>query len=351
MNARIATYTDFIPTSDILNQSWQHQLANLVTDIDELCNLLSLNKDELLQTYQLPPKFPLQVPHAFVAKMTKGDLSDPLLLQILPTKSEQIQTLGYITDPLDEHNHNPIKGLLHKYQSRVLITLTGACAVHCRYCFRQHFDYNANLPKSDEQAQILDYINKNPDINEVLLSGGDPLNVSNRRLLDWLSKLADCANITTIRLHTRLPIVLPARIDDELLNSFKNLTKNIVMVIHTNHPSEIDDDVKIACTKLKSAGVTLLNQTVLLKNINDNAETLANLSHKLFGIGVLPYYLHILDKVQGASHFDIDESQAIELYWQLLEKLSGYLVPKLVQELPNRPYKTPIDIYKSSAFE
>lgn len=350
MNARIATYTDFTPTYDILNQSWQHQLANLITDIDELCALLNLNKDDLLNTYQLPQKFPLRVPHAFVAKMAQGDVNDPLLLQILPTKSEHIQAVGYTTDPLDENNHNPIKGLLHKYQSRVLITLTGACAVHCRYCFRQHFDYNANLPKSDEQAQILDYIHKNPEIDEVLLSGGDPLNVSNRRLLDWLEKL-DNTPIRTIRLHTRLPIVLPARIDDELLTGLKKLTKNIVMVIHTNHPNEIDDAVKTACAKLKSAGVTLLNQTVLLKGVNDNAETLATLSHKLFESGVLPYYLHSLDKVQGASHFDIDEKRAIKIYWQLLERLSGYLVPKLVQELPNQPYKTPIDIYKSSAFE
>lgn len=324
------------------NQSWQQQLANTIKDTNELFGLLQLSSDDVPY---VPKTFGLNVPHAFVAKIKRGDKNDPLLLQILPTVLETTTHPNFIADPLAENKHNPTKGLLHKYRSRVLITLTGACAVHCRYCFRQHFDYHANLPKADEQAAIMDYIAADSQIQEVILSGGDPLNVSNRRLFDWLDKLANTA-ITTVRLHTRLPIVLPARIDDDLLGFLAKYPKNVVMVIHTNHPNELDAATKAACVKLDQAGVRLLNQTVLLKGINDDVKVLTELSYALFDAKVLPYYLHILDKVAGAVHFDVPKERAIALYWQLLEQLSGYLVPKLVQELPNQPYKTPVDIYK-----
>lgn len=329
--------------------SWQGQLANLIDDIDTLCDYLALDKSKLMTRFAIPPKFALKVPYAFADKMVKGDLDDPLLKQVLPSQDERIIKNGYTTDPLAENDHNPIKGLLHKYQSRVLITLTGACAIHCRYCFRQHFDYHANLPKGDELHNILTYINACPQVNEVILSGGDPLCVSNRRLTAFLQALAS-TNISTIRLHTRLPVVLPDRVDNELLDLLVSLDKAVVMVIHSNHPNELGDDTKWACQKLKTANVTLLNQSVLLKGINDNADILAKLSHRLLACGVLPYYLHLLDKVAGASHFEIDESQAVQLYWELLERLAGYLVPKLVQELPHRPYKTPVDIYKYKQF-
>ncbi|MDO5651554.1 MAG: EF-P beta-lysylation protein EpmB [Moraxella sp.] len=324
--------------------NWQQELAQAVNDVDELYRLLELPSEPITHS---PKKFPLRVPHAFIHKMKKGDPNDPLLLQVLPAIAETLAIKGYSQDPLDENNHNPIKGLLHKYQSRALITVTGACAVHCRYCFRQHFDYGANLPSTDDMQAIADYLAFDSNINEVLLSGGDPLNISNRRLGAWLAMLAKLPNIRTIRIHTRLPIVLPNRIDDELLGLFKNYPKNIVMVLHANHPNELGYDVKQACQRLKSANITLLNQSVLLKNINDNADTLIALSHALFDAGVLPYYLHVLDKVAGAAHFDVSEKDAVALYWQILPRLSGYLVPKLVQELPNRAFKTPIDIYKS----
>ncbi|OOS07874.1 L-lysine 2,3-aminomutase [Moraxella cuniculi DSM 21768] len=325
-------------------QTWQDELSAVVDNIDELFALLELPAPP--KTQPSSKKFPLRVPHAFINKMQKGNPNDPLLLQVLPDTKEALSVQGYSTDPLAENHHNPTKGILHKYDSRVLITVTGSCAIHCRYCFRQHFDYAGNQPNTQQIDEILAYINKNSQINEVILSGGDPLNLSNKRLKLWLDKLSTINHLHTIRLHTRLPVVLPNRIDNELIELLKSQSKSIVLVLHINHPNEIDTSLSDKCHALKAAGITLLNQTVLLKNINDNADTLAQLSHALFAAGILPYYLHILDKVAGAAHFDLPIEQAVAIYWQLLERLSGYLVPKLVQELPNRPFKTPIDIYQ-----
>lgn len=325
--------------------NWQKQLATAISDIDELYALLELTPTK--NAHQ-PQKFPLKVPRAFVAKMQKGNANDPLLLQVLPDIAETLTIAGYSHDPLAENTHNPSKGLLHKYKNRVLITTTGACALHCRYCFRQHFDYGANLPNTQELTAIADYIQADKQINEVLLSGGDPLSLSNRRLSMWINTLSALPNIDTIRIHTRLPATVPDRIDDGLLKLLKNCPKQVVMVLHINHANEIDQTLGDKCHVLKQANVTLLNQTVLLKNINDDVDTLCQLSRRLFGVGVMPYYLHVLDKVAGASHFDLPIERAIELYWGMLERLSGYLVPKLVQELPNKPYKTPVDVYQSS---
>lgn len=330
-----------ITTSKPQISNWQNELQNAICDIYQLCQLLDI---ETPTNYQ--PNFPLKVPLAFVQKMQKGNPNDPLLLQVLPSMQETLPTIGYTNDPLHEHSHNPIKGLLHKYQSRVLITLTGVCAINCRYCFRQHFDYGANLPTNTEIEKIYQYIQHDNKIKEVIFSGGDPLNLSNRRLKIWFEMLSRLPQIQTIRLHTRLPVVLASRIDDELLDLFKSYQKNIVMVLHINHPQEIDKNLKKQCQLLKDAGVTLLNQSVLLKNINDDVQTLIQLSYDLFNNDIIPYYLHILDKVNGAAHFDIPIKKAINIYWELLENLSGYLVPKLVQELPDKPYKTPINIYQ-----
>lgn len=323
--------------------NWQKELADAVSDVASLYQLLELPLPEQVHT---PNKFPLRVPHAFINKMKKGDPNDPLLRQILPDIAESLPVAGYTADPLGENAHNPMKGLLHKYQSRALITVTGACAVHCRYCFRQHFDYGANLPNSQDIRQICHYIANDKRINEVLLSGGDPLNINNRRFNEWIGALSAIDNIKTIRIHTRMPVILPNRIDDELIEILANCPKNIIMVLHINHPNEIDDALAQKCQILKNHGVVLLNQSVLLKGVNDDVETLCQLSHALFGVGVMPYYLHVLDKVAGSAHFDLPIDRAIQIYWQLLEKLSGYLVPKLVQEMAGKPYKVPIDIYK-----
>ncbi len=326
--------------------SWQEQLANTINDIDTLANYLNLDKQTLDKICHSPKKFGLKLTHSFADKMTKGDINDPLLKQILPNGLELQSYVGFCQDPLHENDSNPIKGLLHKYPSRVLITLTGACAVHCRYCFRRHFDYGANVPTASVQDAIMAYIRADSGIDEVIFSGGDPLSVSNRRLGEWLVRLNDVPTIKTIRLHTRLPVVLPDRVDDELLAMFEACDKKLVMVLHINHPNEIDDRLKSVCQDLCQKGVMLLNQSVLLKDINDNAQVLADLSHKLFDCGILPYYLHVLDKVDGAGHFLVEDEMAVAIYWQLLEKLSGYLVPKLVRELHNKSYKTPINLYK-----
>ncbi len=326
-----------------IQKNWQTQLSDVITSVDELLAILNLESLRA-QTY-IPAHFSLRVPRAFVAKMIVGDAHDPLLKQVLPDQQEQTQVSGYIADPLAENDSNPIKGLLHKYQSRVLLTMTGACAIHCRYCFRQHFDYNANMPTSAAHLAIRSYITEHPEVNEVILSGGDPLSVSNRRLFAWLDTLEAIPQLTTIRLHTRMPLVIPERLDNALLERFSQSRCHIVMVIHCNHANEIDANTAHYLQRARVAGVTLLNQTVLLKDINDSVALQTALSQRLFAAGVLPYYLHVLDKVAGAAHFDSDKQPAIDIYWSLLATLPGYLVPKLVQELPNRPFKVPIDIY------
>ncbi|TXD98499.1 EF-P beta-lysylation protein EpmB [Psychrobacter frigidicola] len=330
----------------ITQKNWQTQLSEAITSIDELLEILNLQS--LKAQIYLPTHFELRVPRAFVAKMGVGDANDPLLQQVLPNQMEQVSVSGYITDPLAENTQNPIKGLLHKYESRVLLTLTGACAIHCRYCFRQHFDYSANMPTSSTEADIINYISAHPEINEVILSGGDPLSVTNRRLFAWLDILEALPQLTTIRLHTRLPIVIPARLDNELLERLAQSRCQIVMVVHCNHANEIDELTAIALQRARAAGLTLLNQTVLLAGVNDSASVQVALSQRLFSAGVLPYYLHVLDKVAGAAHFDCDERSACDLYWLLLAALPGYLVPRLVRELPNRPFKVPVDIYKQA---
>ncbi len=329
-------------------KNWQSQLSDTINRVDELLTLLEL--PQLLETSYNPRQnnFPLRVPRAFVEKMQKGDPNDPLLLQVLPDKRALQQITGYVTDPLAENEHNPQQGLIHKYQSRVLITVTGACAIHCRYCFRQHFDYKANTPNSKKKQTVLDYIRTQENVNEVILSGGDPLSLNNQRLFSWLNDLAELEQINTIRIHTRFPVVIPERLDDELLDFFTNMNAEkvrLIMVIHCNHANEIDDNTASYLTKLQKTGVSLLNQAVLLKGVNDTVEAQVALSHRLFQAGVLPYYLFVLDKVAGASYFDHDEKFAIDLYWQMIEHLSGYLVPKLAREIANKPFKTPIDVY------
>ena len=330
----------------ITQKNWQTQLSEAITSVDELLSILKL--ESLRATVYVPEHFELRVPRDFVAKMTIGDSNDPLLRQVLPDQQEQVSVTGYVTDPLSENTQNPIKGLLHKYQSRVLLTITGACAIHCRYCFRQHFDYSANMPTADAKDNIIHYISEHPEINEVILSGGDPLNVTNRRLFAWLDTLESIPQLTTIRLHTRLPVVMPARLDTDLLERLSQSRCRIVMVIHCNHANEIDATTSEYLQRARAAGVTLLNQAVLLKGINDDVETQVQLSERLFASGVLPYYLHVLDKVAGAAHFDHDLQASIRLYWSLLAQLPGYLVPKLVRELPDKPFKMPIDIYNNA---
>lgn len=324
-------------------QNWQSQLSDLITDPLELLNLLELSTDQLLSGAILASEqFKLRVPRAFVGKMNIGDPLDPLLLQVLPHHLELEEHPEFVTDPLGEEAANQMAGVLHKYQSRFLLTLTGACAIHCRYCFRRHFPYQENLPKNDDWINIKAYIEQNPQINEVILSGGDPLTLSNRKIALWLERLASLPQLKILRIHSRVPIVIPNRIDDELISILKNSRLRIVVVVHSNHAAELDD---FTCSKLLQLSlhhITVLNQAVLLKGVNDAAETLNALSSRLFEARVMPYYLHVLDKVKGAQHFDLRSSEIDQIYTDVLASLPGYLVPKLVREIAGEKNKTPL---------
>ncbi|AXW90366.1 EF-P beta-lysylation protein EpmB [Acinetobacter baumannii] len=325
------------------DQNWQSQLSDLITDPLELLNLLELSTDQLLSGAILASeKFKLRVPRAFVGKMNAKDPLDPLLLQVLPHHLELEEHPEFVTDPLGEEAANQLPGVLHKYKSRFLLTLTGACAVHCRYCFRRHFPYQENLPKNEDWLNIKNYIESNPDINEVILSGGDPLTLSNRKLALWLERLSSLKQVKILRIHSRVPIVIPNRIDEELISLLKNSRLRIILVVHSNHASELDDFTCSKLLQLSEHHITVLNQAVLLKGVNDSAQTLTDLSYRLFEARVMPYYLHVLDKVKGAQHFDLIPSEIDAIYQDVLASLPGYLVPKLVREIAGEKNKTPL---------
>lgn len=329
-----------IPHIQTKQSSWQRQLRDAVTEVDILLSHLSLAPNDLGLDQQQP--FPLRVPWSFVDRMNKGDPNDPLLLQILPSSKEWQTTPGFSNDPLGEKNTNPVPGLLHKYHGRVLLTVAGACAVNCRYCFRRHFPYQENNPGREGWQRCLDYIKQNSSISEVIFSGGDPLLASDEHLSQLVKNIAKIEHISTIRIHTRLPIVIPERINQKFIDAIRHPRLKFVMAIHCNHPNELDLSVKQALNQLKSADFTLLNQSVLLKGINDHSDVLKKLSEQLFDYGVLPYYLHLMDKVQGAAHFDVNEASAKIIWQELVAKLPGYLVPKLVKEQADQPNKIPI---------
>jgi len=318
---------------------WQTLLAQAVSSTNELLRILQIDPAQL-KTRPLDNKFPLRVPRGFVQRMRKGDSRDPLLLQVLPVQQEAQTAAGFVPDPLDELDNMPAPGLLHKYQGRALLTATGACAIHCRYCFRRHFPYTDANPLADQWQQSVDYVAQHSDITELILSGGDPLTLTDARLHSLTDQLAEIGHLKTLRIHSRLPVVLPERIDAGLLSWLETRQLKVVMVIHCNHPNEIDADVGAAMQRLRQAGVTLLNQSVLLRDINDDVATLVRLSEQLFSVDVLPYYLHQLDKVQGAAHFEVDETIARQLIDGVSAALPGYLVPRLVQEVPGMPGKT-----------
>lgn len=324
-------------------QNWQSQLSDLITDPSELLSLLELSSEQLLSGAILASeKFKLRVPRAFVGKMNAKNPLDPLLLQVLPHHLELEEHPEFVTDPLGEEAANQLPGVLHKYKSRFLLTLTGACAVHCRYCFRRHFPYQENLPKNEDWLNIKNYIEANPNINEIILSGGDPLTLSNRKLALWLERLSSLKQIQILRIHSRVPIVIPNRIDEELISLLKNSRLRIVLVVHSNHASELDDFTCSKLLQLSDHHITVLNQAVLLKGVNDSAQTLIDLSYRLFEARVMPYYLHVLDKVKGAQHFDLESSEIDDIYRDVLANLPGYLVPKLVREIAGEKNKTPL---------
>jgi EF-P beta-lysylation protein EpmB len=318
--------------------SWQKSLAQGFSTASELLQFLNL--PAALGDNQAEQHFKTRVPREFAQRMERGNPHDPLLLQVLAQPLELNQDASYTNDPLHEKQANPIPGLIHKYATRVLITFTGTCAIHCRYCFRQHFPYQENNPGRQGWDKIMTYLQQDASIHEVILSGGDPMLATDSSFNVFLTQLEAIPHITTLRLHSRVPIVLPERLTKPWLVRLQASRLHKVMVLHTNHPNELTPTVATGCFALKEASFHLLNQSVLLKQINDNASTLAELGQKLFEFGVLPYYLHLLDKVQGAAHFDMPLETALELYRDLQRKLPGYLVPKLAKEEFGKANKT-----------
>ncbi|WP_415892597.1 EF-P beta-lysylation protein EpmB [Neptuniibacter sp. PT8_73] len=319
---------------------WQQLLSRTIDDPAELLKLLDLPSSLLNGAQQGNDLFSLKVPKPFLQRIEKGNPNDPLLRQILPLDAESADIPGYVTDPLAEMSANHSDGLIHKYHGRVLLILSGACAVNCRYCFRRHFPYQDNRLGSEQWQQVLEYLNTDNSITEVIFSGGDPLATSDKRLLRMITDLEEIPHLKRLRIHTRLPIVIPQRVTSELTTLFTNSRFDIAMVLHANHANELDQQVQQASAYLRTAGVTVLNQAVLLKGVNDSLTALTELSEKLFHFGILPYYLFTLDPVKGAAHFDIPDDQAIALHQQLQATLPGYLVPKLAREIPGKRSKT-----------
>jgi len=322
-------------------EAWQRELAAAVTDPAELLRLLALDPAQMPQVQMGATDFPLRVPRYFVDLMRPGDPDDPLLAQVLPLAEEREVVSGYRDDPVDDMAASCDHGVLKKYHGRALLIATGACAVHCRYCFRRHFPYSGESVLRHWQ-RALETLRELPDTNELILSGGDPLSLSDTRLGQLIDEAQELPQLQRLRIHTRLPIVLPQRITDRLVQLLSDSRLQTILVVHANHPREVTRELGDALHKLASGGIILLNQSVLLKSINDDADTLATLSDTLLGIGVMPYYLHLLDPVAGAARFEVPLAQARRLLEELRRRLPGYLVPRMVRELPGEPYKTPV---------
>lgn len=321
------------------NKNWQQQLSEAFNSIEDLCHYLHLPIAALPVSNVAATNFPIRVPLSFAACMEKGNPDDPLLKQVLPTQEELIAYPGFSNDPVGDLQATAQTGVIHKYHGRVLLINTGSCAINCRYCFRRNFPYSElQLSKQSELAAI-NYIRQDRSLSEVILSGGDPLLLNDARLTKLLEQLDGIEHIKRIRIHSRLPIVLPARITDEFIKTLQKSSKQIVIVVHCNHANEINDRVITAFNTLKGHSITLFNQSVLLKGVNDQVDTLCALSEKLFHHGVIPYYLHLLDKAAGTGHFEISETQAVELIKEIQATLPGYLVPKLVKEVAGQHSK------------
>jgi len=322
---------------------WQALWREAITDPHELLALLGLSGRA---AQLLPPSdtgFALRVPRGFAAKMRHGDPADPLLLQVLPQAAELGEVPGFTRDAVGDMAARTAGGVLHKYEGRALLVATGSCAVHCRYCFRRHFPYAEETAAADHWREAIEHLRGDASIHEVILSGGDPLSLATPKLAELGDALATIPHVRRLRIHTRLPVVLPERVDAEFMDWLAGLPLQRVVVLHANHAHEFDAAVDAACARLRDAGASLLNQSVLLAGVNDDAGALAALSERLFAAGVLPYYLHLLDRVQGAAHFDVAPSRAGAIMEALRIRLPGYLVPRLVRETAGAPSKIPAE--------
>jgi EF-P beta-lysylation protein EpmB len=319
---------------------WQHVLRQAFTRPADLLEFLELDPGLPVLDFERLRDFPLRVPRGFAARMRKGDPSDPLFLQVWPQRAEGVDVPGYAVDAVGDLARLREGGVIHKYQGRVLLVTTGACAVHCRYCFRRHFPYSDALAAREHWREALATIAADASIEEVILSGGDPLSLSDDKLAGLAEGLEAIPHVRRLRLHTRQPIVLPERVDDRLLEWMGRGRLQKIVVLHANHAAELDAQVGSALARLRGLGIPLLNQSVLLKGINDTVEALSALSRQLFDFGVLPYYLHALDRVQGAAHYEVQGDPAMTLMRALAARLPGYLVPRLVKEDAGAPAKT-----------
>ncbi|MEJ2362237.1 MAG: EF-P beta-lysylation protein EpmB [Gammaproteobacteria bacterium] len=322
--------------------AWQTALAQAIRDPARLLQELRLPIALLPAAQAAARQFPLRVTRSYLRRIRPGDPQDPLLRQVLPLAEECVSAPDAVTDPVGDLNAMPSPGLLHKYHGRALLVATGACAIHCRYCFRRHFPYARSNPLHQHRQASLDYLREHPEVEELILSGGDPLSLSDAQLSSWIRDCETIPHLQTLRLHTRLPVVLPERVDDALCHWLTHTRLQKVIVLHVNHALEIDAEVVEAIQALHRCGATLLNQSVLLRGVNDSIETLAQLSRTLFNHGILPYYLHQFDPVQGAMHFAVPASEGQALMSRLRDRLPGYLVPRYVQEIPGMAAKSPL---------
>lgn len=318
-------------------KAWQRILADSLTTSNQLLLRLGLMTDQV-QSVDQSPDFPVRVPEPFVTRMVPGDPHDPLLRQVLAVADERHAMPGFVKDPLDELE-GPMPGVLHKYRSRVLVIYRGGCAINCRYCFRRHFPYQENTLTARDIDGLVSYLKAHPEVNEVILSGGDPLMADDQALSGLFVRLESVSSIHRLRIHTRLPIVIPERVTDLLCQAIATTALPVVMVLHSNHANEIDQSVMDAVSQLRVVCRSVLNQSVILKGINDSADVLIALSERLFEAGIDPYYLNVLDRVSGAHHFDVSDLEVAALHQALLNALPGYLVPKLVREVPGIGHK------------
>ncbi len=321
---------------------WQQQYRDSITNIGTLCKALDLQADQLSVSQAACRQFPLRVPWSYVERMQKSDPRDPLLLQVLPHALEEQESAGFGMDPVGDLSSVKSPGLLKKYHGRALLLATSRCAIHCRFCFRRHFPYALQNPRGDAWHSALNEIAGDPSIKEIILSGGDPLVLADREIAQLVDQLQAIPHVRRLRVHTRLPVVIPERINAELLDWIERCGLDIVVVVHVNHPRELDHGLREKLRVLSGARCHVLNQGVLLRDVNDDVDILVELSERLFDAGVLPYYLHLLDKVQGAMHFDVDEPAACAIMKEVAARLPGYLVPRLVREQAGEPGKTQV---------
>jgi EF-P beta-lysylation protein EpmB len=323
--------------------AWQRAINDSITSPAELLGFLDL--DPLLPVLDLARlrAFPLRVPRGYAARMRKGDPQDPLFLQVWPAAAEADDAPGFTLDAVGDLKKLKPGGVIHKYAGRALVIATGACAVHCRFCFRRHFPYNDALASRDHWQEALRELAVDRSIEEVILSGGDPLSLPDHKLAEFAEGLEFLPHVKRLRIHTRQPIVLPERVDGALLNWLRRGRLNKVVVLHVNHAQELDTAVERALAQLRDAGLVLLNQTVLLRGVNDSAAAQQRLAERLFECGVLPYYLHLLDCVQGVAHYDVRLKEGASIMRELSRRLPGYLLPRLVREDAGAPAKTLID--------